>query len=73
MSAGEPFERWNTHFSTEVKQEVFGVELRLQQDPSSHNLGTTVWDASIVLAKFLEKARASWNVEREGEAGAAQA
>lgn len=27
----------------------------MSQDPSSMNLGTTVWDASIVLAKFLEK------------------
>lgn len=27
----------------------------MHQDPASHNLGTTVWDASIVLAKFLEK------------------
>lgn len=27
----------------------------LAQDPNSHNLGTTVWDASIVLAKYLEK------------------
>lgn len=34
------------------------VTLRLAQDPSSENLGTTVWDASIVMAKFLEKVRA---------------
>ncbi|EIE19225.1 hypothetical protein COCSUDRAFT_38412 [Coccomyxa subellipsoidea C-169] len=27
----------------------------MSQNPSSLNLGTTVWDASIVLAKFLEK------------------
>jgi hypothetical protein len=31
------------------------VPLRLAQDPASENLGTTVWDASIVLAKFFEK------------------
>lgn len=31
------------------------VQLTLRQDPSSENLGTTVWDASIVLAKYLEK------------------
>eukprot|EP00882_Tetradesmus_deserticola_P020392 GHRQ01022031.1.p1 GENE.GHRQ01022031.1~~GHRQ01022031.1.p1 ORF type:complete len:180 (+),score=67.43 GHRQ01022031.1:225-764(+) len=49
------FERWNTHFSTVVEQEVLGVNLRLAQDPSSEHLGTTVWDASIVLAKYLEK------------------
>lgn len=30
-------------------------EIRLSQNPSSMNLGTTVWDASIVMAKFLEK------------------
>ena len=48
-------ERWNTHFSTVVEQELFGVTLQLNQDPSSQNLGTTVWDASIVLAKYLEK------------------
>ena len=32
--------------------------LRLAQDPNSQNLGTTVWDASIVLAKWLEKVTA---------------
>jgi hypothetical protein len=31
------------------------VNLRLAQDPSSEHLGTTVWDASIVLAKYFEK------------------
>ena len=31
--------------------------MRISQDPSSLNLGTTVWDAAIVLAKFLEKVR----------------
>lgn len=31
------------------------VELVLAQDPNSRNLGTTVWDASIVLAKYFEK------------------
>ncbi|KAK9812794.1 hypothetical protein WJX72_003942 [[Myrmecia] bisecta] len=49
------FERWNTHFSTTVTVELFGLDLHLAQDPSSHNLGTTVWDSSIVLAKYLEK------------------
>ena len=32
------------------------ITFQLAQDPNSHNLGTTVWDASIVLAKWLEKA-----------------
>ncbi|GMH33697.1 hypothetical protein BSKO_01531 [Bryopsis sp. KO-2023] len=49
------WERWNTHFSTVVEQEVLGYPFRLSQDPNSENLGTTVWDASIVLAKYLEK------------------
>jgi hypothetical protein len=31
------------------------LEIRLSQNPSSLNLGTTVWDASIVMAKFFEK------------------
>lgn len=52
---GEAFERWNTHFSTTVEQTVFDVDFHLAQDPSSHNLGTTVWDASIVMAKYFEK------------------
>ena len=30
-------------------------EVRLSQTPSSMNLGTTVWDASICLSKYLEK------------------
>lgn len=99
-------ERWNTHFSTTVEQELFGcagvsgtkgrqplgrrvlppacctrhaavpslrcwsmaanltasstirrIDFQLAQDPNSSNLGTTVWDASIVLAKYIEKAR----------------
>ncbi|EFN56375.1 hypothetical protein CHLNCDRAFT_144895 [Chlorella variabilis] len=48
-------ERWNTHFSTTVEQELLGIDLQLAQDPNSSNLGTTVWDASIVLAKYIEK------------------
>lgn len=48
-------ERWNTHFSKVVEQELFNITLQLSQDPSSNNLGTTVWDASIVLAKYIEK------------------
>lgn len=34
------------------------MPFRLSQDPNSQHLGTTVWDASIVLAKYLEQARA---------------
>eukprot|EP01023_Acetabularia_acetabulum_P066506 TRINITY_DN8991_c0_g2_i1.p1 TRINITY_DN8991_c0_g2~~TRINITY_DN8991_c0_g2_i1.p1 ORF type:complete len:397 (+),score=44.51 TRINITY_DN8991_c0_g2_i1:91-1281(+) len=49
------WERWNTHWSTEVEVEVMDFPFRLKQDPNSNHLGTTVWDASIVLAKYLEK------------------
>ena len=31
------------------------MECTFAQDPSSEDLGTTVWDASIVLAKYIEK------------------
>ena len=83
VSDGKSWERWNTHFSTTVEQEVFGCDaallcqhnrcallysqppprlpharrhpFKLAQDPNSQHLGTTVWDASIVLAKYLEK------------------
>lgn len=41
--------------TTMVEQEVFGSVLRFVQDPSSEHLGTTVWDASVVLAKWFEK------------------
>lgn len=51
------FERWNGHLETLVEQEVFGLTLQLAQDPSSMNLGTSVWDASIVLARYLELVR----------------
>lgn len=32
------------------------IDFQLAQDPNSSNLGTTVWDASMVLAKYIEKA-----------------
>ena len=36
--------------------ELFGNLLRLNQNPSAHNLGhgTVVWDASVVFAKYME-------------------
>lgn len=37
------------------------VMLRLAQDPNSEHLGTTVWDASIVLAKYFEKVCVQWH------------
>ncbi len=55
----ESFARWNTHFSTSVSVELFGTPLQLSQDPQSLHLGTTVWDASIVVAKWLER-NARW-------------
>ncbi|KAG2442095.1 hypothetical protein HYH02_009584 [Chlamydomonas schloesseri] len=55
FKSDESWERWNTHQTTQVEQEVFGTVLRFVQDPSSEHLGTTVWDASVVLAKWFEK------------------
>ena len=49
------FERWNTDVTTSVTVSLLGTELRLSQDPQSRHLGTTVRDASIVLAKWLER------------------
>uniref|UniRef100_A0A061RPL3 Uncharacterized protein n=1 Tax=Tetraselmis sp. GSL018 TaxID=582737 RepID=A0A061RPL3_9CHLO len=51
----EVLQRWETHFSKKLRQDIMGVELKLEQSPGSDHLGTTVWDASIVLAKYLEK------------------
>lgn len=49
------FERWNTDYTTSVTVSLLGTELRLSQDPQSRHLGTIVRDASIVLAKWLER------------------
>nr|AFK43541.1 unknown [Lotus japonicus] len=48
-------DRLNTPTTFEMPLEVLGHELQFSQDPSSKHLGTTVWDASLVLAKFLER------------------
>ncbi|KAF5830984.1 putative methyltransferase-domain-containing protein [Dunaliella salina] len=45
----------NTHDTMSVSLEFMGETLRVSQDPNTEHLGTSVWDASIVLAKFLEK------------------
>lgn len=29
--------------------------LRFAQDPSSDNLGTTIWDASVILVRYMER------------------
>lgn len=49
------FERFNTHTSTSVELPLFGSTWRLAQAPNTNHLGTTVWDASIILAKWMEK------------------
>ena len=49
------FERFNTHDSHSVELPLFGSTWRLAQAPNTNHLGTTVWDASIILAKWMEK------------------
>lgn len=49
----------NSSANTNSRGLLCRYPLALQQDPDSHHLGMTVWDASIVLAKYLEKARAT--------------
>ncbi|CAI8616358.1 unnamed protein product [Vicia faba] len=48
-------DRLNTPTTFEMPLEVFGHELQFAQDPNSKHHGTTVWDASLVFAKFLER------------------
>ncbi|KAL8496537.1 hypothetical protein ACS0TY_020292 [Phlomoides rotata] len=48
-------DRLNTPSTSTVTFEILGHELQFSQDPNSQHLGTTVWDASMVFAKFLEK------------------
>ncbi|XP_004506058.1 uncharacterized protein [Cicer arietinum] len=48
-------DRLNTPTTFEMPLEVLGHELQFVQDPNSKHLGTTVWDASLVFAKFLER------------------
>ncbi|XP_022862166.1 protein N-lysine methyltransferase METTL21A isoform X5 [Olea europaea var. sylvestris] len=49
------FSRLNSPNTSAVLFEVFGHQLQFSQDPNSKHLGTTVWDASMVFVKFLEK------------------
>lgn len=49
------FDRLNSPNSSAITFEVLGHQLQFAQDPNSKHVGTTVWDASMVLAKFLEK------------------
>ncbi|CAL9088880.1 unnamed protein product [Musa hybrid cultivar] len=48
-------DRLNSPSTSVVMLEVLGHRLQLSQDPNSKHLGTTVWDASMVFVKFLEK------------------
>ncbi|KAL5565789.1 hypothetical protein UlMin_028953 [Ulmus minor] len=47
--------RLNLPTTFSMSLEVMGHELQFSQDPNSKHLGTTVWDASLVFIKFLEK------------------
>ncbi|XP_030958827.1 protein N-lysine methyltransferase METTL21A isoform X1 [Quercus lobata] len=48
-------DRLNSPATFSMPLEVLGHELQFSQDPNSKHLGTTVWDASLVFVKFLEK------------------
>ncbi|XP_040992388.1 protein N-lysine methyltransferase METTL21A [Juglans microcarpa x Juglans regia] len=48
-------DRLNSPSTFSMNLEVLGHELQFYQDPNSKHLGTTVWDASLVFVKFLEK------------------
>lgn len=48
-------DRLNSPHTSAVLFEVLGYQLQFSQDPNSKHLGTTVWDASMVLVKYLEK------------------
>ncbi|KAK9153899.1 hypothetical protein Sjap_001379 [Stephania japonica] len=49
------FDRLNCPNTSAITLEVLGHQLQFSQDPNSKHLGTTVWDASMVFVKFLEK------------------
>ncbi|KAF0683339.1 Aste57867_24615 [Aphanomyces stellatus] len=44
-----------THWAKEVKYKFCGEDICLVQDPSSHVLGSTVWDSAKCFMMFLEK------------------
>ncbi|XP_057953067.1 uncharacterized protein LOC131147591 [Malania oleifera] len=48
-------DRLNSPNTSAITIEVLGHQLQFSQDPNSKHLGTTVWDASVVFVKFLEK------------------
>eukprot|EP00897_Mesotaenium_endlicherianum_P008807 jgi/Mesen1/7955/ME000422S07108 len=45
-----------------VELEIFGQKLSIVQDNTTMHVGTTVWEASLVMAKWLEK-----NHKKDGE------
>ena len=45
--------RFNSPHTVSVEVEAMGVPLRVTQDPNSKHVGTTVWDSSIVVLKYL--------------------
>ncbi|KAK4763032.1 hypothetical protein SAY86_008800 [Trapa natans] len=48
-------DRLNSPDTSMITLELFGHDLQFSQDPNSKHHGTTVWDASLVLVKYLEK------------------
>ncbi|KAJ4847659.1 hypothetical protein Tsubulata_036967 [Turnera subulata] len=46
-------DRLNSPTTSTITLEVLGHQLHFSQDPNSQHHGTTVWDASMVFAKFL--------------------
>lgn len=48
-------DRLNSPHTSAIFINVLGHQLQFCQDPNSKHLGTTVWDASMVLVKFLER------------------
>ncbi|KAG8072925.1 hypothetical protein GUJ93_ZPchr0006g45794 [Zizania palustris] len=49
------YDRLNSPSTSMISLELLGHRLHIAQDPNSKHLGTTVWDASMVFVKFLEK------------------
>ncbi|KAG9444329.1 hypothetical protein H6P81_015669 [Aristolochia fimbriata] len=48
-------DRFNSPNTSAVALDVLGHQLQFSQDPNSKHLGTTVWDASMVFVKYLER------------------
>ncbi len=46
--------------------QVFGYDLRLRQNPASHDLGhgAVVWDASVVFAKYMEYNAKDFDIQK---------